>query len=307
MKTLVPGLLAVVALFALSGCQASPNLSTLQVTPASAALTVLGETVQFKATGLFVHTGHPSNTQDITSQVTWASSNSSVATISTTGVATAVSAGETSITATMNTPSGPVAGTSTLTVSGQAAQELVSIAVIPTGQTLSSIGEPSQFIAIGTFNTSPNTVDLTDQVSWQSSDVKVATINSAGLALGNDAGITTITALGKSNAGNAITGTATLTVATPPPTVPVPLPALTVYVVGLGSGTVVSAPVGINCVAGAGCTGSFVLGSTVTLTATPEAGSTFGGWSANCLPDSAATGSCSLVINNNTPVGAIFN
>jgi Bacterial Ig-like domain (group 2)/Divergent InlB B-repeat domain len=305
MKTLVPCLLAVVALFALSGCQASPNLSTLQVTPSSAALTVLGETVQFKASGLFVHTGHPSNTQDITSQVTWASSNSGVATISSTGVATAVSTGETAITATMNTSSGPVAGTSTLTVSGQAAHELVSIAVIPTAQVITTIDEPSQFIAIGTFNTSPNTVDLTDQVSWQSSDVKVATINSAGLALGNAVGTTTITALGKSNAGNAITGTATLTEG--PVGGSVPLPALTVYVVGLGNGTVVSAPVGINCVAGAGCTGNFVLGSTVTLTATPAAGSTFGGWSANCLPDSAAAASCSLVINDNTPVGAIFN
>jgi hypothetical protein len=303
MKTLVPCLLAVVALFALSGCQASPTLSTVQVTPNSAALTVLGETVNFKATGLFVHTGHPSNTQDITSQVTWASSNSGVATISSTGVATAVSTGETTISATMNSSFGPVAGTSTLTVSGQAAHELVSIAVIPSTQPLGTIGEPAQFIAIGTFNTSPNTADLTDQVTWESSDVKVATINSAGLALGNDAGITTITALGKSNAGNATTGTATLTESASGGGVP--LPALTVYVVGLGNGTVVSAPVGINCVAGAGCTGNFVMGSTVTLTATPAAGSTFGGWSANCLPDSAA--SCSLVINNNTPVGAIFN
>lgn len=305
MKMLVPCLLAVVALFALSGCQASPNLSTIQVTPSSAALTVLGETVQFKAAGLFVHNGHPSNTTDITSQVTWASSNSGVATISTSGVATAVSTGETTITATMNSSSGPVAGTSTLTVSGQAAHELVSIAVIPTGQTLSSINEPSQFIAIGTFNTPPNTVDLTDQVSWQSSDVKVATINSAGLALGNALGTTTITALGKSNSGNTITGTATLMEGLVGGGVP--LPALTIVTVGLGTGTVVSSPVGINCVAGAGCTGNFVLGSTVTLTATPAAGSTFGGWSANCLPDSAAAASCSLVINDNTPVGAIFN
>lgn len=296
-------LLTVVTLFAFSGCQASPNLSTVQVTPSSAALTVLGETVQFKATGLFVHTGHPSNTQDITSQVTWASSNSGVATIGSTGVATAVSTGTTTITATMNSSLGPVAGTSTLTVSGQAAHELVSIAVIPTGQTLSSINEPSQFIAIGTFNTSPNTVDLTDQVSWQSSDVKVATINSAGLALGNAVGTTTITALGKTSSGSTITGTATLTEG--PVGGGVPLPALTIITVGLGTGTVVSSPVGINCTAGAGCTGNFVLGTTVTLTATPAAGSTFGGWSANCLPDSAS--SCSIVVNDNSPVGAIFN
>jgi Bacterial Ig-like domain (group 2)/Divergent InlB B-repeat domain len=293
----------VLLLMPFGGCQSSPALSVIQVTPASAALTVLGETVQFKATGTFVHAGHPSASQDITSQVTWASSNSGVATISSSGVAIAVSIGSTTITATMNSSSGPVAGSASLGVSGQAAHDLVSIAVIPATQPVVSIGEPSQFIAIGTFNTPPNTLDLTDQVTWQSSDVKVATINSTGLALGNDFGITTITAIGKSGSGAAIAGSATLNEG--PVGGGVVLPALTVYAVGLGTGTVVSNPLGINCTAGAGCAGNFVLGATVTLTATPAAGSTFGGWSANCLPDTA--NSCTLVINNNTPVGAIFN
>ena len=295
----------VLMLMPLSGCQSDPSLSVMQVTPSSAALTVLGETVQFKATGTFVHGGHPSVTKDLTSQVTWASSNSSVATINSSGLATAVSIGSTSITATMNSSFGQVAGSAALDVSGQALHDLVSLAVIPSTQPLGTIGEPSQFIAIGTFNTPPNTLDLTDQVTWQSSNVKVATINSTGLALGNDLGITTITAIGKANSGAAIAGSATLTEG--PVGGGVLLPALTVYAVGLGTGTVMSNPVGINCTAGAGCAGNFVSGTTVTLTAMPVPGSTFnfGGWSANCPPISAF--SCQIVMNNNEPVGAIFN
>jgi hypothetical protein len=91
----------------------------------------------------------------------------------------------------------------------------------------------------------------------------------------------------------------------------VPLPILSLYEVGLGTGTVVSSPiigsVGLNCsVAGAaGCTGNFPLGIVVTLTETPASGSTFGGWSANCMPILATQ--CTVAMNNNEPVGAIFN
>jgi len=295
-------LLAVVTLFASNGCQSSPALSVIQVSPSNAALTTTGETVQLTATGTFVHNTHPAQTQNLTSQVTWSSSNAAVATVSSSGLVTAVNTGSTTITATMNSSSGPVAGSSTVDVTASAVHDLVSVAIIPTTQPLGTIGEPSQFIAIGTFNTDPRTLDLTLQVSWQSSDVKVATINSTGLALGNATGMTTITAIGKSKSGAAISGTATLNVTAGGGVV---VPALTIYTVGLGTGTVVSNPAVINCIAGAGCTANFVLGTTVTLTATPAAGSTFGGWSSNCLPDSAA--SCSIVMNNNTPVGAIFN
>jgi hypothetical protein len=149
------------------------------------------------------------------------------------------------------------------------------------------------------------TVDLTNQVSWQSSDVKVATINPAGLALGNFTGTTTITAIGKSNSGAAIAATSNLTVGNAGGGVV--LPALTVYRVGLGTGTVTSLDGVINCTSGggAGCTGNFVFGTPVTLTATPASGSTFGGWSSNCIPDTATT--CTVTMNNNEPVGAIFN
>jgi hypothetical protein len=83
------------------------------------------------------------------------------------------------------------------------------------------------------------------------------------------------------------------------------LPSLSVYLVGAGTGTVVSSPAGINCSgSGSGCTAYFPAGSTVTLTATPSSG-TFGGWSSNCTPDAANP--CTVTMGTNQTVGAIFN
>lgn len=50
---------------------------------------------------------------------------------------------------------------------------------------------------------------------------------------------------------------------------------------GLGSGTVTSAPGGISC--GVDCTEWFNKGTKVVLTASPEAGSIFAGWSGDCI------------------------
>ncbi|MGI8822848.1 MAG: InlB B-repeat-containing protein, partial [Acidimicrobiia bacterium] len=52
---------------------------------------------------------------------------------------------------------------------------------------------------------------------------------------------------------------------------------LTVSKAGTGSGTVTSNPAGVDC--GTDCTEAYVSGTSVTLTATPVAGSTFAGWS----------------------------
>src|SRR5207244_6665487 len=70
---------------------------------------------------------------------------------------------------------------------------------------------------------------------------------------------------------------------------------------GTGSGTVTSSPAGLDC--GATCAASFTSGTTVTLTAAPAAGSTFGGWSgAGC----SGAGTCTVTISAATTVTATF-
>jgi Divergent InlB B-repeat domain len=295
---------AFLAALMLVQCTEPPYLTSIQVLPNAAVASYVGQVIQYKAYGTYTRGGgHPNQMQDITDQVDWISNSAAVATISSTGSATTTGSGTTTITASLN---GIVATVSLTNSSDLPANSLTAITVIPISQTVISVGEPTQFIAIGTYNTNPMTQDVTDHVTWYSSDVKVSTINSAGLALANGAGTTTVTAIGTSNTGATIAGTTSnLSVTAPPGNVV--LPQLAVYQVGLGTGTVTSADGVINCttVGGAACTGNYVLGTTVTLTAVPAPGATFGGWSVNCVPDNNPT--CSVVMNNNEPVGAIFN
>ena len=50
--------------------------------------------------------------------------------------------------------------------------------------------------------------------------------------------------------------------------------------IGTGTGSVSSAPAGINC--GSSCAANFIQNTSMTLAATPNAGSTFAGWSGGC-------------------------
>src|SRR6266498_145715 len=77
---------------------------------------------------------------------------------------------------------------------------------------------------------------------------------------------------------------------------------LAVVKIGAGSGTVTSAPVGINC--GASCSASYSSGTAVTLTAAPAAGSTFIGWSGGGC---SGAGSCTVTLTATTTVTATFD
>ncbi len=70
---------------------------------------------------------------------------------------------------------------------------------------------------------------------------------------------------------------------------------------GTGAGTVTSTPAGINC--GTTCSSSFASGTAVTLSAAPNSGSTFAGWSGSC----SGTGACSVTMSANAAVTATFN
>jgi hypothetical protein len=76
---------------------------------------------------------------------------------------------------------------------------------------------------------------------------------------------------------------------------------LTVAKSGAGTGTVTSTPSGISC--GTTCSASFASGTVVSLTATPDSGSTFAGWSGAC----SGTGACSVTMDAAKSVSANFN
>jgi Bacterial Ig-like domain (group 2) len=145
-----------------------------------------GTSEQFTATGTF----SDNSTQNITGSVTWSSQTTSVATISVSGMVTAVGTGTSSIKAV----SGAVSGSATLTVT---APTLVSIAVTPANPAIGSTGT-EQFTATGTYSDN-STQNLTTTVTWSSSQMNTATISNTagtnGLASAVANGTTTIQAM----------------------------------------------------------------------------------------------------------------
>ena len=78
-------------------------------------------------------------------------------------------------------------------------------------------------------------------------------------------------------------------------------PLLTVNRNGSGTGTVTSTPVGINC--GADCTEPYAFNTSVTLTASAAANSTFSGWSGEGC---SGTLTCQVTMNQARNVTATF-
>jgi uncharacterized protein YjdB len=171
-------------------------LVSIAVTPANPSV-ALGLNQQFTATGTYTD----GSTQNLTSSVKWSTSNTTVTTISPSGLALGLVKGSTTIQA----ASGSITGTTTLVVSTAA---LSSIAVTPATPAIAQ-GVTQQFTAIGTY-TDSSTLDVTSSVTWSSSDQNIATISSGGLATGGASGDSTIQATYKS--GASVTGTTTLTV-----------------------------------------------------------------------------------------------
>ena len=167
------------------GSSSPPSLVSIAVTPSNQSVALI-TTQQFAATGSYSNSG----TQDLTSSVTWRSTNTGVATISTTGLATPVAAGQTTIKAVF----GNISGQTTMTVT---TATLVTIAVTP-ARTIIAPGATQAYAATGTFtgNTAQN---LTTQVFWSSTVPSVATISNAagskGVATAVGPGTTRIKAL----------------------------------------------------------------------------------------------------------------
>ncbi|MEK6683811.1 MAG: Ig-like domain-containing protein, partial [Nitrospirota bacterium] len=165
--------------------------------------------------------------------------------------------------------------------------QLVSITVVPANPSIAA-GGSQPFTATGTFSDN-STYNLTGLVTWNSSNLSVATISLGGVAMGIGGGTSTITATSGSVSGSTI-----LTVTAPPSFT------LNVPKTGNGIGTVTSNIAGISC--GLDCTEVYANGTIVTLTAVPATGSTFTGWSGACT----GTGSCIVTMDAAKSVTATF-
>jgi YD repeat-containing protein len=176
------------------------TLVSITVTPATSTIGI-GASQQFRAVGTY----NNGTTRDLTTLVTWGSSNTTIATISNAAGSQGVLTSGTSLgSATLSAAFGSLSGSTTVQVIS-----LISITITPAAPGLLR-GGTQQFMARGT-NTDGSTVDLTSVVFWNSSNTGIVTISNAasskGIATGVAPGIATISA-----ASGTISGQITLSV-----------------------------------------------------------------------------------------------
>ena len=160
------------------------TITSLQVAPSSATVQP-GTTQQYTATATYGN----NTTADVTSQVTWSTSPTSIAAINSTGLLTGVALGTASVQA---KSSNGIIGTTAVSVN---TKQVTSVAIQPLTQTLSlSLGPTSvQYTATATYQDG-STADVTAIATWTSTPSSVATISSTGLASAVAVGTATVTA-----------------------------------------------------------------------------------------------------------------
>ena len=165
-----------------------PRPTTVVVSPATAALSALGATVQLTATV------RDQNSQAMAgAAVSWTSSAPGVATVNTSGLVTAADNG----TATTTAMAGSASGTAAVIV----AQEVSAVTVTP---------PPDSLVAGDTLRLSAEAVDANGhpvagaEFEWSSSAAAVATVDATGLVMAVDSGTATITASARETAGEAV-------------------------------------------------------------------------------------------------------
>ena len=171
----------------------TPTVTGVTVSSSSISIAA-GQTAQLSATASY----SDSSTQPLSS-ATWTTSNSNVATVSSSGLVTAVGVG----TATITVSSGSISQTVSILVTPAA---LVQINLTPASGSI-AISQTIQFTASGIFSDG-STQEITKQASWSSSDANISFL-SPGFAFGQAAtkSAATITA-----SLSGINGTASLSV-----------------------------------------------------------------------------------------------
>ena len=183
-------------------CSVTVKNATVSVSSVSLDRTSLG--LVGGTTGALKATVNPSNATN--QGVTWSSNNTSVATVSSSGVVTAKAAG--SATITVRTDDGGKTATCTVTVSN-AIVAVTGVSVSPTSLSLTA-GETYRLTPTVSPSNATNTA-----VSWSSSNTSVASVASDGTVTAKAAGSATITCTTQDGSMKA---TCSVTVTAPGPT-----------------------------------------------------------------------------------------
>src|ERR1039458_7540365 len=181
-----------------SSNSAPPTLTSVSVAPSSASILV-GATQQFIATATYSN----GSTANVSSTASWTNAPASVATTSSSGLATGVTAGSTMVAASLR----GISGNASLTVGATAT--LASISVSPSSVSI-AVGATQQFTATATYSNG-STANVSSTASWTDVPASVATTSSSGLTTGVTVGSTIVAASLSGISGNAsLTVTATV-------------------------------------------------------------------------------------------------
>lgn len=179
--------------------QATLTLVSIAVTGASSSM-VVGANEQLTA-----QAGYSDNsTANINSQATWNSSDSTIATVSSSGLVTGVKPGSVTITAIVGT----VSGTMTISVNPPT-PTLSSITIVPSSFSIAS-GQVKQLSAQGVYSNG-SIQDVTAQATWTSNNSNYVSVSAYGVAMGASAGSATITATIGSMSGTTLATTTAVT------------------------------------------------------------------------------------------------
>ena len=169
------------------------DITALTISPSNQTMAP-GGTQQYTATATYGN----NTSGDATNQVTWSSIVTGIASISSTGLATAGSQlGTTTISA--RNESGSAISKTGLTVSNSTVN---SLTVSPSSVSIFS-GQTQQLSATANYSNNAS-VNVTSQASWSSSDTSVATISGTGIVTGVAPGTATVTASFGGQSGNSI-------------------------------------------------------------------------------------------------------
>lgn len=182
------------------------QLSTVAVIPppGSSSNLVAGQTLQLTASP------RDASGNIVNATVTWSSSANSVATVSSTGLVTAVGPGSATIIATATTSTSTASSSLVVTVS---APPPVLTSVVVSGSSTVIVGQTTQLTAAPR---DQNGQAIAASVTWSTSAAGVATVSATGLVTGVSTGSATITATALAGSLS-VNATSVITVSAVPP------------------------------------------------------------------------------------------